>query len=55
MPTRKNRKQSFKSSEKGDVKGKGGNASTHDGRTALGKEFPTQSRDLGPRIVKLRK
>ena len=53
-PIRKNRKQTMKRAEKGDGKGKGGTVSTHDGR-ATKSEFPTQGRDLGPRIVKLRK
>ncbi len=55
MPTRKNRKQSFRRSEKGSVKGQPGEVISNDGRVPLGKEFPTQDRDLGPRLIKLRK
>ena len=53
-PNRKNRKSAMKRAETHSGKGKAGNASTHDG-TATKSEFPTNSRDLGPRIVKLRK
>ena len=53
-PNRKNRKQTMKRAEKGDGKGPARGASTHaDSKTKS--EFPTQGRDLGPRIVKLRK
>ncbi len=56
MPTKKNRKQSFTRTEKGDVKGKVGEVISNSGdRTPLGAEFPKQNRDLGPRIIKLRK
>ena len=53
-PNRKNRKSAMKRAETHSGKGKAGNASTHDG-SANKTEFPTNSRDIGPRIVKLRK
>jgi len=53
-PNRKNRKQTMKRAETHDGKGKSGTVSDHNDR-AVKSEFPTQSRDLGPRVVKLRK
>ena len=55
MPTRKNRKQSFKSVEKSSGKGADRAVLSGNDRNPIGKEFPTQNRDLGPRIIKLRK
>ena len=55
MPTRKNRKQTFTRAEKGDVKGKVGEAISNDGRNVRSVEFPTQGRDTKVRVIELRK